>query len=423
MRRVNNSGLTWPAVVAALTLTVSGIGHLPAAAAADLGTSGTTASRAALAQQQLLGADGQPLDGRGTSIAVIDTGVDPSHPAFRLPDGATKIVRDLATGNCVGHAETDPSCLVDEPVTTNTDAPLGGHGTFVSGVAVGDDYTLPDGTSVGGNAPGARIVMISATTVLLGVANAFSWVLANHGAPCGAGVPASTCPPIRVVSASWGTSDSVIVMLEQQLVQAGVVVVWANGNDGGDGSTNNSNPGPSTDPTPGVLTVAAYDDLGTGTRDGAVAPSSSRGALAQPRTWPDISAPGVNVVSSCRTGMLVCMSIGTNPRNGPGPNDTDTYFEASGTSWSAPAVAGIVALLFQVDPAATPAQVDDALKATAYKYQSGTAYVTVGRYTSSDDKGTGLVDAYAAAQRLAAERTPAHDAGAPAGRATAGRPA
>jgi serine protease AprX len=390
------------ACVAAAMVLVTMAFPAAALAASNTGDSGTVATEVATAQQQLLGADGQPLDGRGTSIAIIDTGVDPTHPAFQLPGGTAKIVRDLATGNCVGQPETDSACLTDEPVTTNTDAPLGGHGTFVSGVAVGDDFTLPDGTQVGGNAPGARVVMISATITLLGVANAFSWVLDHHAAPCGAGVPATTCPPIRVVSASWGTSDPVIVSLEQQLVAAGVVVVWANGNDGGDGSANNSNPGPSTDPTPGVLTVASYDDLGTGTRDGAIAASSSRGAANQPQTWPDISAPGVNIVSSCRTGMLVCQTIGSNPRNGPGPNDTNTYFEASGTSWSAPAVAGIVAMLFQADPAATPAQIDDALKATAHKYASGAPYVADGAYTSSYDKGTGLVDAQAAALRLGA---------------------
>ncbi len=395
--------------VAIVALTPVVIGRLPASAATDLGDDGTVATRAALAQQQLLGADGQPLDGLGTSIAIIDTGVDPTHPALRLPDGSAKIVRDLGTGNCLGQPQTDSSCLRDVPVTTNTDAPLGGHGTFVSGVAVGDDYTLPDSTAVGGNAPGARVVMISATTLLLGVANAFSWVLNNHAAPCGPGVPASTCPPIRVLSASWGTSDPVIVGLERQLVQAGVVVVWANGNDGGDGSTNNSNPGPSLDPTPGVLTIASYDDLGTGTREGTVSPSSSRGDASETLTWPDISAPGVNIVSSCRPGMLICATIGTNPRNGPGPNDTDTYYEASGTSWSAPAVAGIVAMLFQADPAATPAQIDDALKVTAHKYQSGTPYTAAGPYTSSYDKGTGLVDAYAAALSLGARRANAVD--------------
>lgn len=400
-RAGNGRTLSRHGVLAVVALALAGVGGLPASAASDLGTSGTVASRAASAQQQLLGADGRPLDGTGSSIAIIDTGVDPTHPAFRSPDGS-KIERDLGTGNCVGQPETSSSCLSDVAAGTNTDAPLGGHGTFVSGVAVGDGYTLPDGTAVGGNAPGARVVMISATPLLVGVANGFSWVLSHHNAPCGPGVPASTCPPIRVVSASWGASDPVIVSLEQQLVQAGMVVVWANGNDGGDGSASKSNPGPSMDPTPGVLTVASYDDRGTGTRDGAVAPTSSRGAANQPQTWPDISAPGVDVVSSCRTGMVICMTLGMNPRGGPGPNDMNTYFEASGTSWSTPAIAGIVAMLFQADPAATPAQIDDTLKATAYKYSDGAPYSTVGPYTSSYDKGTGLVDAYAAALRLGA---------------------
>ena len=391
------------AVIAGTAFALIAIGSpAPAVAAPTPGDNGTAATRAELAQQQLFGADGEPLDGRGVGIAIIDTGVDPSHPAFRLPDGTTKIMRDLGTGNCVGQPETDSSCLADLPVTTDSDGPLGGHGTFVSGVAVGDDFTLSDGTQAGGNAPGARIVMISATVTLLGVANAFSWVLHNHPAPCGPGVPASTCPPIRVVSASWGTSDPVIVGLEQQLVAAGVVVVWANGNDGGDGTASKSNPGPSTDPTPGVLTVASYDDLGTGSRDGNIAPSSSRGDAAVPQTWPDVSAPGVNIVSSCRAGFLVCAAIGSDPRNGPGAQDVDTYFTASGTSWAAPAVAGIVAMLSQANPTATPAQIDDAVKSTADKYASGAPYVPDGQYTSSFDKGTGLIDAYAAALRLGA---------------------
>jgi serine protease AprX len=70
-----------------------------------------------------------------------------------------------------------------------------------------------------------------------------------------------------------------------------------------------------------------------------------------------------------------------------------------------PHIVGIVTQLFQVAPAATPAQVEDALKATAYKFTDGAGYQTVGSYTTSVDKGTGLVDAYAAALRLGA--TPA----------------
>ena len=38
------------------------------------------------------------------------------------------------------------------------------------------------------------------------------------------------------------------------------MTVWANGNDGGDGSENLSNP-PGQDPTGGVISVASYNDL------------------------------------------------------------------------------------------------------------------------------------------------------------------
>lgn len=68
---------------------------------------------------------------------------------------------------------------------------------------------------------------------------------------------------------------------------------------------------------------------------------------------------------------------------------------------AAPQITGIVAQLFQRAPSATPAQIEDALKATAHKYADGAPYVTSGAYTSSYDKGTGLVDVVAAAKALA----------------------
>jgi serine protease AprX len=71
---------------------------------------------------------------------------------------------------------------------------------------------------------------------------------------------------------------------------------------------------------------------------------------------------------------------------------------------AAPQIAGIVAQLSQADPAATPAQIEDALKSTAHKYADGAPYAPAAPYTSSYDKGTGLADAYAAALKLGAVR-------------------
>ena len=55
---------------------------------------------------------------------------------------------------------------------------------------------------------------------------------------------------------------------------------------------------------------------------------------------------------------------------------------------------------FQADPAATPAEIEDALKSSAHKFSFGAPYEQAGSYTSSYDKGTGLVDVVAAVQAL-----------------------
>jgi serine protease AprX len=370
-------------------------------------SSGTVATHSRLAQETLVGANGKRLDGTGVSIATIDSGIDPTHPAFKGPDGNTRVVRSLK-GACV--VDSLPTCLVDVPTFVDTDLlAAGGHGTHVNAIAAGDYYTLSNGTRVGGSAPGAKIVSLSvgAALLIVGADQALNWVLENHAHPCGASVPASTCPPIKVINNSYGPSgggafdpSSATVQLQRKLAAQGVVTVWANGNDGGDGSSSLSNP-PGMDPTPGIVSVASFNDQGTGTRDGTVSDFSSRGASAQPNSWPDISAPGENIVSACRVYLPVC-ATGLQPMNGPGALDVGTYNVLSGTSMATPQITGIVAQLFQARPAATPGQIEQALKSTAYKFHNGAPYRAVGPYTSSFDKGTGLVDAAAAARSLGA---------------------
>ncbi len=132
--------------------------------------------------------------------------------------------------------------------------------------------------------------------------------------------------------------------------------MWAAGNDGGDGSASLTNP-PGQDPTPGIVSVASYFDQATGTRDGVVSDYSSRGNRNEP---------------------------------------------SSGTSMAAPHIAGIVAQLFHADPSATPGQIEAALKSTAHRYTNGAAYSAQEGYTTSFDKGTGLVDVVAAVDKIAA---------------------
>jgi subtilisin family serine protease len=365
------------------------------------------ATRGAEAAATLTGANGRALDGSGVSVAVIDSGVDPTHPYLRDADGGSAVVANLKSV-CLVESDTGTDCVLRVPGVLDTDTVSGGgHGTHVSGIVAGRPTALSGGGELQGAAPGASVVSISTGAVLLivGADSALNWVLENHEAPCGAGVPAAECPPIKVTNNSYGPTgggefdpNSATVKLQRALVEEGVVTVWAAGNDGGDGSASLPNP-PGQDPTGGILSVASYSDQDTGTRDGVVSEYSSRGASADPSTWPDLSAPGEDITSSCRLYLPIC-ATGLDPRNGPGLLDVGTFNTISGTSMAAPHVAGIVAQLFQANPSATPAEIEAALKGTAYRFADGAPYTPVGGHPASFDKGTGLVDVVAAVARL-----------------------
>ncbi|MDQ1403618.1 MAG: hypothetical protein QOG03_1934, partial [Actinomycetota bacterium] len=270
-----------------------------------------------------------------------------------------------------------------------------------------------------GSAIGASIVGLSVGNALsvYGGGEGLYWVLAHHDAPCGTGVAASACPAIKVVNNSWGPAfvagvannfdpNSAIVKIQRRLVAGGVTVVWSAGNgdeatgDGGDGSDNRVNQY-AQDPTDGVIAVANYDDQATGTRDGSLDSSSSRGKAGLQNSYPDIAAPGHNITAACTLTLPVCTSFGY--AGGAMPADPNSYNTISGTSMAAPHISGIVAQLTQANPSLTPAQIENVVKDTAYKFTFGAAYeadsLNAGG-TTSFDKGAGLVDVVAAAASI-----------------------
>ena len=344
------------------------------------------------ARETVVDGKGEALDGAGVSIAVIDSGIDPTHPAF----AAGKVVRNLKAV-CLIESNIDTGCVIDVPPGTDTLSD-GGHGTHVNGIAAGNALTPTDGTEVSGAAPGAKLVSIStgAALLIIGADTALHRVLENHADPC------DGCPPIKVVNNSYGPAgggefdeNSATVKLQRALTEDGVVTVWAAGNDDSDGWDTRTNP-PGQDPTDAILSVTSYFDENPGTRDGVLSDCSSRGNEADASTWPDLSAPGEEIVSARRPYLLICSTCMA-PQNEPGPLDLATYNTISGTSMAAPHISGIVAQLFQADPGASPAEVEDALKSTAHRYTDGQPYAEVGGYQTSFDKGAGLVDVVAAA--------------------------
>jgi serine protease AprX len=371
---------------------------------------------------QTVQAASAPVDGSGVTIAVVDSGIDGTHEAFQLPDGTSRVVRNLRlactvdlTGFCTGeNGDANDDVFVDVteagPANDTDTMSGGGHGTHVAGIAAGGQVTTSDGRSFHGAAPGARLVGLSVgqSISVSGAAAGLNWVLEHHEHPCGEDVPATTCPPIKVVNNSYGTTgdydpEDIDAVLGEALVGEGVAMIWANGNgdtagDGGDGSDNRSNP-PGQSPVPGVISVANYDDGGSGTRDGVLDSSSSRGKQSDPLTYPDLAAPGTDITSACKPTLTICRSV-------PGPDADPYYGTISGTSMATPHIAGIVAQLIQAGRQEagrelTPAEIERTLETTAYKFTFGAPYVEDttergGNGTTSFDKGHGLVDAKAA---------------------------
>ncbi|KYQ92077.1 hypothetical protein DLAC_06915 [Tieghemostelium lacteum] len=170
---------------------------------------------------------------------------------------------------------------------------------------------------------------------------------------------------VKVISASLGYSDfykyweldgsSPISKCVDIATSKGITVVISNGNNGNKGIS------PPADSHTSI-SVGALDGVGE------AADFSSMGPTSDGRLKPEISAPGVlNFVAS-------------------GNSPTDYLYE-SGTSLSAPLVAGVVSLIIQKHPDWTPQQIKEALVSTASNQGSPNNYV-----------GFGMINAMAAIQ-------------------------
>jgi len=178
---------------------------------------------------------------------------------------------------------------------------------------------------------------------------AFEWLLAPAGDP-------ALAPD--VVNGSWGYRDDSYEAFQadvQALRAAGIVPIFAAGNEGPDPSSLRS-PGS----YPEAIAIGATDDLDQ------VAYFSSRGPSPWGEVKPEVSAPGVQIRSSLPGG---------------------TYGVANGTSMAAPHVTGLVALLLQADPTLSVDEVETILTSTA---------LPLGDPIPNNDTGWGRIDAYRA---------------------------
>lgn len=337
-------------------------------ASADVVSSSTEAARALRAKG---------LTGKGVTVGVVDSGCDGTHPD--LADHVTTNVV-LVSPEYV-NAGTSPTIVapLDKGPYSNTD--LGsGHGTHVAGIIAADGTSGPEHLGV---APDAELACfaIGAVITTTAVVTAFDYMLDQPG-----------MLGIDVVNNSWGNSfrqfdprDPVNVAT-QAVAKRGAVVVFAAGNSGSEDGEASVSP---FNQAPWVLSVAASDlerergsfsSNGLALDNGRAAPIGRGGHTVfvgdrVGNTQPDVSAPGVDISSTCdSTGSV----IGPCPQGG---NAT-----ASGTSMASPHVAGAAAVLTQAKPRLSVAQVQQALTATA------TPMLADGKRLSSSQVGYGHVN-------------------------------
>lgn len=283
--------------------------------------------------------------GANVSVFVLDTGIDGTHPDVRLGENLVQNVVPTRTENAlpIGYLENQP--LTD----------VGGHGTHVAGIVGASG--AGSGHRYVGMAPGVRIVGFSAgvtdprtsETMLdgAGILAGFQYVLDRREEY-----------DIRVVSNSWGTNETFdpehpITRATLALYRAGLVVVFAAGNEGQQGEAT-MNP---YSVAPWVLSVAAGDLQGRRAEFSSMGTDPRESGLAYDH--PDLVAPGVRVVAPKASG-----DVGDSLFL-PQPTQAGAYTAKSGTSMAAPHAAGAAALLLSRNPQLSPDQVHDLLVATA----------------------------------------------------------
>ncbi|MBP5877990.1 S8 family peptidase [Streptomyces scabiei] len=255
-------------------------------------------------------------DGKGVTIAVLDTGIDTTHPDLK---GRVKAAKNFSTS----------------PDTTDKY----GHGTHVASIAAGTGARSKG--KYKGVAPRAgllngKVLSDEGYGDDSGIVAGMDWAAAQGADIVNLSLGGADTPEIDPMEAAIGRLSA----------EKGILFVVAAGNEGDRGAGTVASPGSAA----AALTVGAVDD------EDRLAPFSGRGPAEDGRIKPDVTAPGVAITAAAAPGSVIEREVGQKP---PG------HLTISGTSMATPHVAGAAALLKQRHPAWTYAELKAALVASA----------------------------------------------------------
>ncbi|WAM00196.1 S8 family serine peptidase [Streptomyces sp. Je 1-369] len=274
-------------------------------------------------------------DGTGVKVAVLDSGVDATHPDLK------------------------GRILAEKNFSTAPDAKdRRGHGTHVASIAAGTG--AESGGKFKGVAPGAKLLSgkvldDSGEGDDSGIIAGMDWAAAQGADVVNLSIGGYDTPGIDPLEAA----------VDKLSKDKGILFTVSAGNDGGTRSVNS--PG-SAD---AALTVGAVDDNDELAEFSSQGPRVGDGAIK-----PDVTAPGVDITAAAAPGSAIEKEVGQNPEG---------YLTISGTSMAAPHAAGAAALLKQQHPDWKHAELKGALTGstqgdgTYTPFQQGSGRIAVDR--------------------------------------------
>lgn len=260
------------------------------------------------------------ITGQGVVVAVIDSGVQISHPSL-----SSKIYQNAAEKNGVAGVDDDNNGYVDDvsgwdfSVESPNNNDTSGHGTHVAGVIAGSH----SGGPMKGVAPNSKILPLDFMDGGSGYTSDAIEAI-EYAKQMGA----------RVINASWGSSACSRILNDSidSLQDKDVLFVAAAGNSG-----HNLSYQPEY---PAAFISSAQITVGSITRNGFMSSFSNYGVLV------DVMAPGDEILSTY-------------------PSNDFAYL--SGTSMAAPFVSGLAALLVSQKPSITVSQLKSVIISSVIK--------------------------------------------------------
>jgi hypothetical protein len=312
----------------------------------------------------LIGADAVWRDwgftGAGVNVAVLDTGIDTTHP---------DLADNLVAQKCFGRGVCPP----DNSDEGNSAEDGNGHGTHVAGIITGRGETSPRGVAPDTGIVAVRVMDDNGSGFTSDVITAIDWIMANQAQlnvkainlSLGGGAYQGVCD-------TADANTQLYAQAVQLARQAGITIFAASGNRG----LTDEMMAPAC--VSGVIAVGGtYDaDLGQVTLGGCTDENATIDQVAcVSNSSPELGllAPGMSIIST---------ALGGGQRT------------ESGTSMSTAHATAVAAFMLQADPNLTPPEIEEILKETGVP-------VTDHR----NGRVTPRIDALAAVNRISGSQT------------------